>query len=244
MNKDIVLPLHNPVKDVVEDVKDSVDDVKDSVDDVVDEVDSTIDELTDVPETAVKNEEGPRYSWLSKLFSSDETDENEDITVEEKNDENTEIEDGTTWAKQFVEKRHEWVDLKLSENGEIIIETITSSGEKIVDKVAKVWNGSGDKETKVEVKVVEKKETKKEEPAKKAETTKKEEKTTTKETKKVDTTKKEENEVVYLKSNPKKEETKTTTTKTTSTSASNEAPVKAVRGLTADEVREANAIFN
>lgn len=89
LNKDIVLPLHNPVKDVVEDVKDSVDDV-------VDEVDSTIGELTDVPETAVKNEEGPRYSWLSKLFSSDETDENEDITVEEKNDENTEIEDGTT----------------------------------------------------------------------------------------------------------------------------------------------------
>ena len=101
MNKDIVLPLHNPVMDVV-------DDVKDSVDDLVDDVDSTIDELTDVPETAVKNEEGPRYSWLSKLFSSDKSDEGDKVTVEEDTSKNSVDEDGTTSdPKQFVENRHE-----------------------------------------------------------------------------------------------------------------------------------------
>ena len=56
------------------------------------------------------------------------------------------------------------------------------------------------------------------------------------------TKKEEENEVVYLKSNPKNT-SKTTTTKTTTTDAKI-TPVKAVRWLTAAEVREANEIFN
>jgi hypothetical protein len=80
------------------------------------------------------------------------------------------------------------------------------------------------------------------------ESTAKPEKVTTK--KDVEVKEKEEaNEVVYLKSNPKKQETKTTTTTTTTTTKatttdSKAAPVKAVRGLTAEEVREANEIFN
>jgi hypothetical protein len=50
-----------------------------------------------------------------------------------------------------------------------------------------------------------------------------------------------------LKSNPKNSETttsKTTKSNTATKSDSTIAPVKAVRWLTAEEVREANAIFN
>ena len=252
LNKDIVLPLHNPVKSAVENVKESVDNAVDAVDEVVDDVDSTIDELTDVSETAIEDNEWPRYSWLSKLFNDDKSDVNEEVIIDDINNKNSENDNGTTWAKQFVEKRHEWVDLKLSENGEIIIETITSSWEKIIDKVAKVWNWSGDQSTNEEAKEIDKKESNKVETPKNDVKVTVTTKTVTTETKKADTTKKvdstkeEENEIVYIKSNPKKEDKKTTTTTTTTktTSATNEAPVKAIKGLTAAEVREANAIFN
>ena len=231
LNKDIILPLHNPVDSVKETIEEWIDELTDGVDF------ETLESEWDV-EIAVEEEEGPRYSWLSKLFSSDKSDEGDEVTVDDETSKISVDEDGTTsGSKQFVENRHEWVDVKLSDDGSIVIETITSSGEKIVDTVAKVWSTS--EESKVEVKEEKKPEMKV---------------TTTWSTTKVDnkkvekTSKKEEaNEVVYLKSNPKKEETKTTTTtktKTTTTTDSKAAPVKAVKGLTAAEVREANEIFN
>ena len=229
LNKDIILPLHNPVDSVKETIEEWIDELTDGVDF------ETLESEWDV-EIAVEEEEGPRYSWLSKLFSSDKSDEADEVTVEENTSKNLDVDDGTTWvSKQFVENRHEWVDVKLSENGEIVIETITSSWEKIIDTVAKVWSTS--EESKVEVKEENK-------PEVKVTTIESTAKTEKDETKKVEeTTKKEEsNEVVYLKSNPKNEETKTTTTKTTT--ENNVTPVKSVKGLTAEEVREANEIFN
>lgn len=239
LNKDIVLPLHNPVETVKEEIQEWVEDLKEGVSF------ESLDAEWNV-EMAVEEEEGPRYSWLSKLFKGDKTSEDEQVTVEVNESENNEIEDETTWeVKQFVEKRHEWVDVRLSENGEIVIETITSSGEKIIDTVAKVWNWSWDQsknEVKKEetIKVTTWTSQKNEKPVKVEAKTKTWEKV-------VESTKKEENEVVYLKSNPKNTETttsKTTKSNTATKSDSTIAPVKAVRWLTAEEVREANAIFN
>lgn len=231
LNKDIILPLHNPVDSVKETIEEWIDELKEGVD--VDVLDSEWD-----VEIAVEEEQGPRYSWLSKLFGGDKSDEGDKVTVEEDTSKNSVDEDGTTSdPKQFVENRHEWVDVKLSDDGSIVIETITSSGEKIVDTVAKVWSTS--EESKVEVKEEKK-------PEMKVTTTWSTTKVEKVDNKKVEkTSKKEEaNEVVYLKSNPKKQETKTTTTTKATTTDSKAAPVKAVRGLTAEEVREANEIFN
>ena len=243
LNKDIVLPLHNPVETVKEEIQEWVEDLKEGVSF------ESLDAEWNV-EMAVEEEEGPRYSWLSKLFKGDKTSKDEQVTVEVNESENNEIEDETTWeVKQFVEKRHEWVDVRLSENGEIVIETITSSGEKIIDTVAKVWNWSWDQSKNEDKKEVKNEETtkvttwtaqKNEKPVKVESKTKTWEKV-------VESTKKEENEVVYLKSNPKNSETttsKTTKSNTATKSDSTIAPVKAVRWLTAEEVREANAIFN
>ena len=243
LNKDIVLPLHNPVETVKEEIQEWVEDLKEGVSF------GSLDAEWNV-EMAVEEEEGPRYSWLSKLFKGDKTSEDKQVTVEVNESENNEIEDETTWeVKQFVEKRHEWVDVRLSENGEIVIETITSSGEKIIDTVAKVWNWSWDQSKNEDKKEVKNEETtkvttwtaqKNEKPVKVESKTKTWEKV-------VESTKKEENEVVYLKSNPKNTETttsKTTKSNTATKSDSTIAPVKAVRWLTAEEVREANAIFN
>ena len=243
LNKDIVLPLHNPVETVKEGIQEWVEDLKEGVSFESLDADWNV-------EMAVEEEEGPRYSWLSKLFKRDKTSEDKQVTVEVNESENNEIEDETTWeVKQFVEKRHEWVDVRLSENGEIVIETITSSGEKIIDTVAKVWNWSWDQSKNEDKKEVKNEETtkvttwtsqKNEKPVKVESKTKTWEKV-------VESTKKEENEVVYLKSNPKNTETttsKTTKSNTATKSDSTIAPVKAVRWLTAEEVREANAIFN
>ena len=231
LNKDIILPLHNPVDSVKETIEEWIDELKEGVD--VDVLDSEWD-----VEIAVEEEQGPRYSWLSKLFGGDESAEGDEVTVDGETSEIIDNEDGSTWvSKQFVEKRHEWVDVKLSENGEIVIETITSSGEKVIDTVAKVWSTS--EESSVEVKEENKPEMK----VTTIESTAKPEKVTTKKDVKVKE-KEEANEVVYLKSNPKKQETKTTTTTKATTTDSKAAPVKAVRGLTAEEVREANEIFN
>ena len=238
LNKDIILPLHNPVETVSDKIEEWIDALSGEVSS------ETLDSEWNV-EITVKEEEKPRYSWLSKLFKDDEAVEGEQVVVETIDDKNIENSNETTWgAKQFVEKRHEGVDVRLSENWEVIIETITSDWEKIVDSVAKVWNWSWDTSKKEEVKVVEKvtttwatEKTEKKETIEKKETTVK---TGTKASEK--TKKEEENEVVYLKSNPKNT-SKTTTTKTTTTDAKI-TPVKAVRWLTAAEVREANEIFN
>ena len=204
LNKDIILPLHNPVDSVKETIEEWIDELTDGVDF------ETLESEWDV-EIAVEEEEGPRYSWLSKLFSSDKSDEGDKVTVDEDTSKNSVDEDGTTSdPKQFVENRHEWVDVKLSDDGSIVIETITSSGEKIVDTVAKVWSTS--EESKVEVKEEKKPEMKV---------------TTTWST------------IEDVKKKPVGQ-----TTKTTTTTDSKAAPVKAVKGLTADEVREANEIFN
>ena len=231
LNKDIILPLHNPVETVSDKIEEWIDALSGEVSS------ETLDSEWNV-EITVKEEEKPRYSWLSKLFGGDESAKGDEVTVDGETSEIIDNEDGSTWvSKQFVEKRHEWVDIKLSENGEIVIETITSSGEKVVDTVAKVW--STGEESSVEVKEENKPEMK----VTTIESTAKPEKVTTKKDVKVEE-KEEANEVVYLKSNPKKQETKTTTTTKATTTDSKAAPVKAVRGLTAEEVREANEIFN
>ena len=240
LNKDIILPLHNPVETVSDKIEEWIDALSGEVSS------GTLDSEWNV-EITVKEEEKPRYSWLSKLFKDDKAVEGEQVVVEAVDDQNVENSDETTWGvKQFVEKRHEGVDVRLSENWEVIIETITSDWEKIVDSVAKVWNWSWDTSKKEEVKETEKEVVKKVE---KVTTTWATEKTEKKETtvktgtKASEKTKKEEeNEVVYLKSNPKNT-SKITTTKTTTTDAKI-TPVKAVRWLTAAEVREANEIFN
>ena len=241
LNKDIILPLHNPVETVSDKIEEWIDALSGEVSS------ETLDSEWNV-EITVKEEEKPRYSWLSKLFKDDEAAEGEQVVVETIDDENIENSNETTWgAKQFVEKRHEGVDVRLSENWEVIIETITSDWEKIVDSVAKVWNWSWDTSKKEEVKETEKEVVKKVEKVTTTtwatEKTEKKETTVKTGTKASEKTKKEEeNEVVYLKSNPKNT-SKTTTTKTTTTDAKI-TPVKAVRWLTAAEVREANEIFN
>lgn len=232
LNKDIILPLHNPVETVTDKIEEWIDALSGEVSS------ETLDSEWNVKIT-VKEEEKPRYSWLSKLFKDEESVEGEQVNVDVIDDENIENSNETTWgAKQFVEKRHEGVDVRLSENWEVIIETVTSDWETIVDSVAKVWNWSWDTSKKEEVKVVEKVTT-----TWATEKTEKKETTVKTGTKASEKTKKEEeNEVVYLKSNPKNT-SKTTTTKTTTTDAKI-TPVKAVRWLTAAEVIEANEIFN
>ena len=139
LNKDIILPLNT--------VASSVDEIKDNIDDTIDEVTTEIDETVDIVEETV---EEPQYSWFARLLRNDESNIEEDAGVVE-----------STWeSKKFVENRQqESVELKLSENWEVIVETITRSWDKIVDRVAKVWNWNIEEENNdVEVVVKEKNE--------------------------------------------------------------------------------------
>ena len=242
MNKDIVLPLYNPIQSVKDTLSDAVDiDVDldlDSIDiDAVDFDSEDLDIDIDIENelTGDLNEDEPRYSWFSKLFNSDKDD------VKESDDKEVDvlIDSETTTGKKFVENRQqESVELKFSENWEIIVETTTTGWEKIIDTVVKVWSEKGStKDDDADVKtwstslVKEDKTTKVDKPA-----------VTT--WSKVNTWK-EENEIVYLPSNPKKVETTTKATSTSKTSTTSQiTSYKPVKWLTADEVREANEIFN
>lgn len=241
LNKDIVLPLYNPIESVKDTITDAVD-----IDILPDDVDIDIDVTDD--KVVDSDEEEPRYSWFSKFFNSDNDGEkkSDDKKIDDLIDVEIDNSEVSTGSKQFVENRQqESVELKLSDNWEIIVETTTTGWEKIIDTVVKVWSDKGSSNDVEDVVKTWDTKTTKVEKTTEVEKSKKVEKQDAVTWSKTATSEKE-NDVVYIQSNPKKVETstnKSTTTKTSSTTTETTS-YKAVKGLTADEVREANEIFN
>ena len=151
LNKDIIIPLSSDIRDNVYDsvsdsvsglvdgaessLKDVKDSITDSVDNIVDETKVSVDDIVDV-EIEEEQEDESRYSWFARLFKK-----NKKTEVQEEKSENSENIWGVeideleviTWV-EADEKNEDKVEIKLS-SGAVVIETINASWEKIVEEV-------------------------------------------------------------------------------------------------------------